>query len=291
MDKPTDTTTGLTSVGARYLDAATGRFVSLDPLFEADDTLALNGYGYTSDNPVTEADPSGQHECIDGCGSADDQSVNQATAQQRRQQQWKQDEANWQQTTDQAENQAIDDCTSNACINHAVRNVNSLSYEIALNESYYNQQVAAQIATRYWAAKLAADEKTRAAAIWSHGCGFLGSSCAYHWIHSNINAINWTVVISTAVAAMAVVATGACAATIACGAAVVTALTWTSVTATSVMAASSIAQSVDTCGHSDSSSCAQSVVLAATGTVGLVGGPVASKLGTMWLEWVTRPAS
>jgi RHS repeat-associated protein len=60
LNTPTDTSTGLTDVGARYYDPTVGRFASLDPVFEADDTLALNGYGYTDDNPVTQADPSGQ---------------------------------------------------------------------------------------------------------------------------------------------------------------------------------------------------------------------------------------
>jgi Pretoxin HINT domain len=45
--------------GARYLDTATGTFISLDPVLETGDTLALNGYSYTSDNPVTQDDPSG----------------------------------------------------------------------------------------------------------------------------------------------------------------------------------------------------------------------------------------
>jgi len=59
MDKPTDTTTGLTDDGARYLDTTIGRFISLDPLFEPGDTLALGGYSYTDDNPVTQDDPTG----------------------------------------------------------------------------------------------------------------------------------------------------------------------------------------------------------------------------------------
>ena len=59
MNQTTDTTTALTDDGARYLDTALGRFISLDPAYEAGDPLALGGYNYTSDNPVTQDDPSG----------------------------------------------------------------------------------------------------------------------------------------------------------------------------------------------------------------------------------------
>ena len=65
LNKTTDTTTGLTNIGARYYDPTTGRFVSLDPVFERSDPEALNGYGYTDANPVTETDPSGLMACGD----------------------------------------------------------------------------------------------------------------------------------------------------------------------------------------------------------------------------------
>ncbi|HTJ66717.1 MAG TPA: putative toxin [Actinospica sp.] len=54
-----DTSTGITDIGARWYDASLGRFASLDPVFEAWDTLALGGYTYTDGNPVGEADPTG----------------------------------------------------------------------------------------------------------------------------------------------------------------------------------------------------------------------------------------
>ncbi|SDN44739.1 RHS repeat domain-containing protein [Actinacidiphila guanduensis] len=60
LDKPTDADTGLTIVGARQYDPATGRFISLDPLFEATSPQELNGYGYAGDNPVTNSDPTGK---------------------------------------------------------------------------------------------------------------------------------------------------------------------------------------------------------------------------------------
>ena len=59
LDKTTDTATGLTDIGAREYDPATGRFISLDPLFEATSPQELGGYTYAGDNPVSESDPTG----------------------------------------------------------------------------------------------------------------------------------------------------------------------------------------------------------------------------------------
>ncbi|MFC0038644.1 RHS repeat-associated core domain-containing protein [Actinomadura rayongensis] len=59
LDKPQDTVTGLTSMGARWYDPVTGRFVSLDPVFQPDDDQQQNGYTYAGSNPVTRSDPSG----------------------------------------------------------------------------------------------------------------------------------------------------------------------------------------------------------------------------------------
>ncbi|MCI3275925.1 hypothetical protein MQP27_33070 [Streptomyces sp. 7R015] len=63
LDKPTDTATALTDVGAREYDPTIGRFISLDPVFEADSSQELNGYAYAGDNPVTESDPTGLESC------------------------------------------------------------------------------------------------------------------------------------------------------------------------------------------------------------------------------------
>ena len=60
LGKPTDSTSGLTTVGARQYDPATGMFLSVDPLLDSSDPLALNGYTYADDNPVTNSDPSGE---------------------------------------------------------------------------------------------------------------------------------------------------------------------------------------------------------------------------------------
>jgi len=67
LNKPSDSTTGLTLVGARQYDPATGRFVSLDPVLETSDPQALNGYGYTDGNPVNQTDPTGLRACLDSC--------------------------------------------------------------------------------------------------------------------------------------------------------------------------------------------------------------------------------
>ncbi len=55
----TDASTGLTHLGAREYDPATGRFLSVDPLFTADDPQQMHGYTYAANNPVTHSDPAG----------------------------------------------------------------------------------------------------------------------------------------------------------------------------------------------------------------------------------------
>ena len=71
LNKPQDTTTGLTDVGARWYDPTTGTFASLDPLLEPTSPQQLNGYSYAAGNPVTNSDPSGLTICdITGdCGN------------------------------------------------------------------------------------------------------------------------------------------------------------------------------------------------------------------------------
>ncbi|MEU0956940.1 polymorphic toxin-type HINT domain-containing protein [Streptomyces niveus] len=52
--------TGLTHLGARDYDTATGRFTSVDPVADFKDPQQINGYAYSSNNPVTFADPDGK---------------------------------------------------------------------------------------------------------------------------------------------------------------------------------------------------------------------------------------
>ncbi|MBS2966505.1 hypothetical protein KGA66_25925 [Actinocrinis puniceicyclus] len=67
LNKPQDTATGLTDVGARWYDPALGRFTSLDPVFETTSPQQQNGYTYAAANPVTGSDPTGLRACLDTC--------------------------------------------------------------------------------------------------------------------------------------------------------------------------------------------------------------------------------
>ena len=59
VDGTVDATTGLTHLGAREYEPATGRFISVDPLLDLTDPQQWNGYAYANNNPVTSSDPSG----------------------------------------------------------------------------------------------------------------------------------------------------------------------------------------------------------------------------------------
>ncbi|MEU3638609.1 RHS repeat-associated core domain-containing protein [Streptomyces albogriseolus] len=56
----TEDPTGLTHLGARDYDTATGRFVSVDPIGDLKDPQQINGYAYSNNNPVTFSDPDGK---------------------------------------------------------------------------------------------------------------------------------------------------------------------------------------------------------------------------------------
>ncbi|HVK26548.1 MAG TPA: RHS repeat-associated core domain-containing protein [Actinokineospora sp.] len=59
LNKPVNTTTGLTDIGARNYDPTTGRFVSVDPLLDMANPQSWNGYNYANNNPTTHSDPTG----------------------------------------------------------------------------------------------------------------------------------------------------------------------------------------------------------------------------------------
>ncbi|WP_308380060.1 ricin-type beta-trefoil lectin domain protein [Streptomyces sp. ISL-43] len=58
-----DATTGLTHVGAREYEPATGRFISADPVLDITNPLQMNGYNYANNNPISQSDPSGLESC------------------------------------------------------------------------------------------------------------------------------------------------------------------------------------------------------------------------------------
>ncbi|MFD0565314.1 RHS repeat-associated core domain-containing protein [Kitasatospora saccharophila] len=59
LAKPVSPTTGYTDVGAREYDPVLGRFISGDPVLQADDPQQLGGYAYAGSNPTTHSDPTG----------------------------------------------------------------------------------------------------------------------------------------------------------------------------------------------------------------------------------------
>jgi len=54
-----DPATGLTNIGAREYDPATGTFISTDPELKPDDPQDLDPYAYAEDDPADNSDPSG----------------------------------------------------------------------------------------------------------------------------------------------------------------------------------------------------------------------------------------
>ncbi|WP_242889822.1 RHS repeat-associated core domain-containing protein [Actinomadura litoris] len=52
--------TGLTHLGAREYDPGSGRFITVDPVFDPKDPQSWNGYAYADNNPVTNSDPDGR---------------------------------------------------------------------------------------------------------------------------------------------------------------------------------------------------------------------------------------
>ncbi|WP_267092017.1 RHS repeat domain-containing protein, partial [Streptomyces sp. NBC_00249] len=66
-----DADSGFTHLGAREYDPLIGRFISVDPLMDLSNSQQLHGYVYSSNNPVSLSDPTGEIEtdCLNGnCG-------------------------------------------------------------------------------------------------------------------------------------------------------------------------------------------------------------------------------
>ncbi|MEU4594239.1 HNH/endonuclease VII fold putative polymorphic toxin [Micromonospora aurantiaca (nom. illeg.)] len=87
LNKPANSETGLTRLGAREYDPAIGKFISTDPVVDVGDPQQWNGFSYANNSPITFSDPTGlipdgcrQHDCFGydpvkgcphGCGSTD----------------------------------------------------------------------------------------------------------------------------------------------------------------------------------------------------------------------------
>nr|WP_210578288.1 RHS repeat-associated core domain-containing protein [Streptomyces sp. GESEQ-4] len=69
-----DAATGLTHIGAREYDQATGRFLSADPIIDIAEPLQMNGYAYSNNSPVSKSDPTGlcPKDICDGYGQNTD---------------------------------------------------------------------------------------------------------------------------------------------------------------------------------------------------------------------------
>lgn len=67
-----DPGTGLTHLGARDYDTATGRFLSVDPDLDSSDPQSLNGYAYGGNDPVSNSDPTGLYTCRNGHEGCDE---------------------------------------------------------------------------------------------------------------------------------------------------------------------------------------------------------------------------
>ncbi|WP_157435626.1 RHS repeat domain-containing protein [Actinospica robiniae] len=198
-----DSTTSLETLGARVYNAASGRFLSVDPVFEADDPAQIAGYDYSGNDPVTLSDPTGQRDCVDSCGSEADQDYAKAISKQayEEQQEYYDSEAK------KAENQAIDDCTSNACIERTVRNTNNAKAKLALVNEYDKQQaLKSEQAAQEVLAQRALAAQQAAAAKQSHSCGFMGLSCAWHAVTNyKILGIGVSDILSTAAMVVSIV--------------------------------------------------------------------------------------
>lgn len=64
-----DAATGLTHIGAREYDQASGRFLSADPVVDIADPLQMNGYAYSNNSPISKSDPTGLMLYYEGGGS------------------------------------------------------------------------------------------------------------------------------------------------------------------------------------------------------------------------------
>ncbi len=64
-----DAATGLTHIGAREYDQASGRFLSADPVVDISDPLQMSGYTCSNNSPISKSDPTGLMYMYEGQGS------------------------------------------------------------------------------------------------------------------------------------------------------------------------------------------------------------------------------
>lgn len=185
MDQPTDTVTGLTDDGARYLDTSIGRFISLDPVFEADDTLALNGYGYTSDNPVTQDDPTGLMLWTPGgaCGTIAACGTLSHVTQERNQDYTNYEHELVRQAITNSCGDRVGMCESTRTRSDYQTDINNATYEGELVTANLKQALAAGIAQQQQ------DEDAAKAAAAAHSCSGLWG-CAMHVAKSAMDVVS-----------------------------------------------------------------------------------------------------
>jgi RHS repeat-associated protein len=70
LNKPIDTLTSTTHLGAREYDPTLGRFLSVDPVLDPTQPQQNNAYSYAWNNPITGTDPTGLHFVDDGSGNS-----------------------------------------------------------------------------------------------------------------------------------------------------------------------------------------------------------------------------
>jgi RHS repeat-associated protein len=74
-----DNLAGLVHAGGRVLDSVTGRFLSVDPMFQAPtNSQSVNPYSYVMNNPLSLVDPSGYAACA-GTATTDANSTTTTT--------------------------------------------------------------------------------------------------------------------------------------------------------------------------------------------------------------------
>jgi RHS repeat-associated protein len=86
LNKPADTVTGLTDLGARQYDPVTGQFISPDPILKPGDPQDFSPYVYSENNPVTYSDLNGTCAAMGDaiCPGATKQEIAHEAAQQQK---------------------------------------------------------------------------------------------------------------------------------------------------------------------------------------------------------------